>query len=562
MSLKYLLALGSAVAIVAGCESGDIDIQPSTNVTDSNNTTNTGGGGDGTNPCASYLDTSGQVQQGAYDGKNCTYSTSFARAGKPIAVDLTIPALTDGGAHIFQGSLFIGRDYKTNAELDAAGVHEGGDGPSLTIEAGATVAFDGNQHFMIINRGSRLFAVGTPEAPITFTSLSDVNGEVGPEDVEQWGGIIINGFGVTNKCKYTGTAAGGDLALDGECHVLAEGGAGLDESHFGGGNNDDSSGDLEYVIVKHTGAQVANGDELNGISWDAVGRNTIAKNIEAYSTFDDGMEFFGGAVDIENYLAVYVRDDSIDIDDGYSGTITNALVIQSATRSNHCIESDGIGSYENLDAAARQAVIDQGINSRPTIDHLTCIVSPHLGGEGTASVHGPGAGWLFREGIYPTVKDSMVVGSFAANDTTAADDNYCLRIDGDETQNGALNGAWSLAGVVIACAERTRGQTFPDGTTTEESWAAGQGVVFATIPSGTAVNPTPAADPDLQLLQGTPPIYSIPYASMLVDGALPPGGPTQGDFIGALIESADWTQPWAYGIQPDKRGEDLWFAVQ
>ena len=55
------------------------------------------------------------------------------------------------------------------------------------------------------------------------------------------------------------------------------------------------------------------------------------------SYYDDGLEFFGGAVNINNYLAVYVRDDSIDIDEGYSGTITNALVIQSATDGNSCI---------------------------------------------------------------------------------------------------------------------------------------------------------------------------------------------------------------------------------
>ena len=50
---------------------------------------------------------------------------------------------------------------------------------------------------------------------------------------------------------------------------------------------------------KHTGAQVANGDELNGISFGGVGRNTIINNLEVYSTYDDGIEMFGGAVNID-----------------------------------------------------------------------------------------------------------------------------------------------------------------------------------------------------------------------------------------------------------------------
>ena len=52
---------------------------------------------------------------------------------------------------------------------------------------------------------------------------------------------------------------------------------------------------------------------------------------------------FGGAVNFENFAVVYVRDDSIDIDEGYIGTITNALVIQAEDDGNHCIEADGIG---------------------------------------------------------------------------------------------------------------------------------------------------------------------------------------------------------------------------
>jgi hypothetical protein len=560
MTIKHFVAAGVMLAGLAGCGSGDINVAPSTSVSNSNNTTNTGGGGGTTNPCASYVNTAGQTIQGSYDGTNCTYAPSFVDAGNNLNVDLTIPPLPNNGAHIFQGSLFVGKDYTSSAAMAADGITEGGDGPVLTIEAGARVAFSSNRQFMVINRGSQIFAVGRPDAPITITSLSDINGTVGALDVQQWGGLVIDGFGVTNQCAYTGSVAGGDLTLAGECHVESEGSAGLDENHYGGDNNDDSSGRLEYVIVKHTGATVGNGDELNGITFGAVGRNTIVRNVEVYSVYDDGLEFFGGAVNVENFVGLYIRDDSLDFDEGYSGTITNALIIQPETDGNSCIEADGIGNYDARAANGQvEPVIAQGINSRPTINHMTCIFSAN--GQATAT-HEPGIGVRLREGIFPVINDSLVIGSFSANDQTAANDNYCLRID-NRSQQAAIDGQLQLNSVIWSCAERTRGQTFPNGTT-EEAFAIAEGNVFATVPNNTAVNPTAAVDPQLQLLEGAPPVYSIAWSTSLVDGAAPaattqPTTPSRA-FLGALSTAeTDWTKPWAYGLDPANRAISLWF---
>lgn len=540
----------AAATLLSACGGGDIEIAPVTNEGDVTNppvvTTPE------ENPCASYS-AAGQTLQGTFSGGNCTYAPSFVDAGNNLTVDLRIPALDNDGAHIFEGSLFVGETFDTDADLAAAGISRGGDGPTLSIDAGATLAFQTSADFLIINRGAQVFAVGTAAEPITFTSLSDVQGTVGPEDVQQWGGMVINGFGVTNRCSYTGTVAGGDLATS-DCHVDAEGAAGLDESQYGGDNNDDSSGRMEYVVVKHTGATVGNGDELNGISFGAVGRNTIVENLEVYSTFDDGIEMFGGAVNFTNFVAVYVRDDAIDIDEGYSGTIQNALVIQSETDGNHCIEADGIGSFGSLTAAEVEAQIAQGINSRPVINNLTCIISPN--GAATAT-HDPGAGWRLREGIFPTISDALVIGSFAAADTTSGNDNYCLRID-NRTQQAALDGDLVLNSVVFACEEATRGQTFPDGTTTERSFAEAGGNVFVTITGAT--DATANANTELQLLEGMQPVFSIDYATSVVDGAAPTGTAPAGGFSGALSQGAvNWAEDWTFGVFPDNRSQPLWF---
>ena len=126
---------------------------------------------------------------------------------------------------------------------------------------------------------------------------------------------------------------------------------------------------------------------------------------------------FGGSFDIENFVALYVRDDSIDIDEGYSGTIQNALVIQSESIGNHCIEADGIGSFSGLTDTEVEAKIAQGLNSAPTIRNLTCIISPSA----AQGDFDPGAGWRLREGIFPTIEDSLVVTSFGADSADSND---------------------------------------------------------------------------------------------------------------------------------------------
>lgn len=558
MKRNFLLTVVVAGAALVGCESGDINIEPSTTVTDSNNTTNTGDGGNSNDACASYVNSGGQTIRGSYDGTNCTYSESFVGQGNNLKFDLTIPALPNGGAHIFDGSLFVGEAFDNDAERLAANILEGGDGPVLTIEAGATLAWRTSSDFMIINRGSQLLAVGRPDAPITFTSTSDVNDTVGPEDVQQWGGMVINGFGVTNKCAYTGVRGEAGFALTGECHVAAEGAAGLDSSFYGGDNDDDSSGRLEYVITKHTGATVGNGDEINGITFGGVGRNTIVRNVQVYSTYDDGLEMFGGAFDVENYAAVYVRDDSLDIDEGWQGTVNNMLIIQSETDGNQCIEADGLGSFDTLDPAVVEDFIARGLNTRTTINNMTCIFSPN--GAATAT-HDPGASLRFREGLFVDVNDSLVIGSFVANDQTAANDNFCLRMDNRSGQ-AATDGDLTLNNVIYACAERTNGQTLGGTATTEEQFATNSGNIFATIANNTAVSATAVNDAGLQLLEGSPPIYSIDYATSQVDGAIPGAGsdPTPGTFMGALSLGADdWTAGWTYGIHPDNRAQPLYF---
>ena len=588
--LVTVLALGT---LMAACDSGDINIAPVNNTDNSNqNNNNTIGGGNDPNEGCASITIGGEDVTGVKDPDgNCEYTDIFAGPTNPIMQDVTIEALPGGRAHKFRTSLFVGETYRTQADLAAAGITQGGDGPTLTIEPGAILAFETRRDFIIVNRGSQIIARGTERAPITFTSISDVENTLpttaddptGARAVQQWGGIVINGFAVSNKCTYDGVRgeAGFALAAGTECSIDAEGSEGDDESQYGGDNDNDSSGVLEYVIVKHTGAEVANGDELNGISFGGVGRGTVIKDLQVYSTYDDGIEFFGGSADVDGFVALYVRDDSIDLDEGYNGTISNAIVIQQENDGDHCIEADGIGSYDSYPdtpegEAAKQALIAAGLNSRPTINNLTCIISANDSG-----THSDGSGLRLREGIWPTINNLVVISSFAANED-ASNGNYCLRIDSSETQDAAVNGDLSINGAIFACQVPARGNAF-GGFADEQEWAESNGVQFATIAAGAAKSPVAGAGTDLELLDVTAdgqPIVSLAHVDMIVDGAgaaastapvevTVPQYATDGTpldpvvetptYLGGEIAGQDFSEPWAFGINPNNRREPLWF---
>lgn len=556
MSFKKVLTLNVLAAALVGCGGGDIIISPSTS------STTTGGGdtgGSASSVCAAYtLD--GTTYRGTLSGNNCVYDSSFVDVGNPLTVDVIFADLPNNGVHVFDGSLMVGENHITNAELTAAGITEGGDGPTISIGAGATLAFSSSDDLMVINRGSQIIANGTAAAPITITSQTDaVFGVVGPEDVQQWGGLIINGFAVTNKCAYTGTR-GVDLALASECHVVAEGKAGDGQSNYGGANDADNSGTLRYVVVKHTGAEVAPDNELNGISLNGVGSGTTIENIEVYSVYDDGIEFFGGSVDVTNYVALYVKDDSLDIDEGYNGTIRNALIIQSENDGNRCIESDGVGSYSSVAAnpGAIDDLIARGLNSQATILNMTCIFSANEGG-----THEDGQGLRIREAHIPTIRDSIVTSAYTADEKLGDDDlNYCVRID-DEGGPAFTAGNLIITDTIFACQDLIDGDLGGGVSTLAELDNGHDNATYQSAEAGE--NPSPAAAPLFVILgddSAAPTaggFYSVLSAGQLIPGETVPGSNSGDPYIGAVISTDDWTAGWTYGLHAGNRAQALYF---
>lgn len=536
MTSNKLLAFISLAAALAGCESGDINLTP-TNI--DNSTTTGGSGGGQTNPCASYT-VGGATRQGSFDGSNCTYDSTFVSETNPLTVDVTIPFFS--GVHIFQASLFVG------TEVSSGPAPASGTGPTLTIAAGNRLAFTDSGDYMLISRGSRIIADGSPTAPITLTGFTDaVSKTAGPYDVQLWGGLVINGNGITNNCTDAQRASNA-------CHVQSEG----QPSFYGGNDNADDSGVLNYVVVKHAGFEVAPGDELNGVTFNAVGAGTTVDHLQVYSAYDDGIEFFGGAVDVSNFVALYVRDDSIDFSDGYVGTINRALVIQAPTDGNRCIEGDGVASGR-LGGGASQLPL-----TRPTVRHLTCILSNF-----DVGTHGDSEGPILRYGARMVLEDSIIDGG-RATAKLGFPSNECFELDrdsNDDTSLAAQAGETTVNRTVISCQEAYvsgAADNLVNGDTGIQ-WLLNTGTNGSYPFNVGNVIITDAANANVRVLQPNT-FYSFDgdasaTSVTIVDASganVVIASPTDG-LIGAVRPNADWTASWTFGLHPGNRSVVGWW---
>ncbi len=216
-------------------------------------------------------------------------------------------------------------------------------GVTLTIEPGVTIYANddpgANATALIVTSGATINAVGTPDAPIVFTSILEMETPLDHNDVGLWGGVILLGEARIN-------ADSGDLDNpEGLPNVLTNLIEGLDpigrhgltvEAEtayltYGGSNDTDSSGMLSYVSIRHTGDSITGdeGDEIQGLTLGGVGSGTMIENLEVFGSDDDGIEIFGGTVNLRNIVLAYATDDTLDLDQGYRGMGQNIVILQS-----------------------------------------------------------------------------------------------------------------------------------------------------------------------------------------------------------------------------------------
>ena len=219
-------------------------------------------------------------------------------------------------------------------------------GATLTIEPGTVIKGEAgtgaNATALLIARGGKIMAEGTPQLPIIFTTVAD---EITPEQIVTgdfkspnldptvnglWGGVIVLG----NAKISPKPDASGELLS-----VQIEGIPTSDANGLYGGNDDtDNSGVLKYVSIRHGGTNIGSGNEINGLTLGGVGTGTVIENIEVVANQDDGVEWFGGKVNATNVVVWNAGDDGLDTDQSWGGTCDNFVIV---TAAGHAFELDG-----------------------------------------------------------------------------------------------------------------------------------------------------------------------------------------------------------------------------
>nr|WP_283773346.1 hypothetical protein [Altererythrobacter sp. KTW20L] len=379
-----------------------------------------------------------------------------------------------------------------------------GNDVTLSIEPGVIVYASGSS-YLAATRGNRLNAVGTEDRPIIFTSRDNVLGLNGENSSSQWGGVVLLGRAPVVDCVAAGATPGSAA-----CEFALEGSA---TPAFGGGTNSaDNSGRLEFVQIRFSGFILGNDNELQGLTTVGSGSGTIINNLQSVNSSDDGVEFFGGSVNMKRLIVYGAEDDSLDVDVGVKGQFQHVILSQRAV-GDALVEGDSSNGRE-----------DQLPRTDVVIANATMIKRT------------PGsAGLRIRGGMDFTVVNSVILD--------LSSNSQCLRIDDAQTMREANVGLQDDGPPVFA----SNGFQCP---TLTRNGSIGN-------------DPGPTAAQALALITGNG--NNTAYTNTLVSGYL--NGPNETAFtpifdvtalssffsvttyIGAVSPDDDWTQGWTCNMQ-------------
>lgn len=380
-------------------------------------------------------------------------------------------------------------------------------GSTLTIEAGTTIlSTKDSAGVLLIAKGATIDARGTAAKPIVFTS-----GEKEPV-AGDLGGIIIAGDATTN---------GNHSAIEGS--VDSKYGA------FGGNNDADNSGYLQYVRIEYAGKAVAADDEVNGLSLYGVGSGTTIDHIQVVRGLDDAYEFFGGAVEAKYLIAYNTADDDFDFDDGFHGKIQFAVSIKDPK----FVDNKSGGDYSNnfeFDNSNGKKPFDITPFTYPILSNFTLIGPNNAAG----TVDGYGYNMRIRRGTKFVLGNSVVLGGQKAG----------LDLDNDLTVQNYIDGESGLRNSLISSVTETYKVDLLTNTGLLD--AAGlkalvetrDNTVSFTSPADVKLtDPFNNAAPNLAPATGSPALTGAAFTDQLADGFF-----TKVTYRGAIDPASDWTK--------------------
>jgi hypothetical protein len=359
---------------------------------------------------------------------------------------------------------------------------------TITIEPGTTlIGGGGSADYLYVSPGSKIFANGRPWAPIVLTSDQDgfIPGtSPSPGDV---GGLVVSGNAPCNA------------APDAPFECFSE----FDQSQrFGGDDPYDSSGEISYFQVRYAGIEFQPDAEVNSFTMQGVGSGTRVHHLQAYRGQDDGIEFFGGTVNVKHMVVTEGGDDPVDWDLGYSGKLQYGLVVH----------GDGFGEDHGIEGASNPDDLDAQPRAMPIVSNYTFIGSNIDDGDGIQ----------LKDGSAGQIWNSIVTNFSGA----------CVNLVDLPTYSAAgtpsdPSGATAFAGVIIDC-------DTPFDQEDGAPWNVSD--FFNSFPGNDQADP---------MLNGYMPMAGSPA----LEGALMIEGDDFFDFVnhrGAFDGSLDWTTGWTY----------------
>jgi hypothetical protein len=292
-------------------------------------------------------------------------------------------------------------------------------GATLTIQPGTVIASEivssgKNQNTraaLIAQRGARLVAAGTQSQPIIFTSKTDYNtwsaanprGAYRQTASAEWGNLTLLGRGYISENDITTNAASPNANNVAVMEGLVAAFPGDPRVLYGGGQDDDNSGTLSYVSIRYGGQILSANVELNGLALGGVGRETVINNIDVINGVDDGIEIWGGTVNLK-YVSIWnIGDDSLDIDQGWRGKIQFGLIVKGYCRASGA-QGSGFGDnaieLDGAEAASYQPV------TTGVLYNLTVVGNP---GTGTGA-NGSDEATAWRDNCNMQIRQSVFTG--------------------------------------------------------------------------------------------------------------------------------------------------------
>ncbi len=383
------------------------------------------------------------------------------------------------------------------------------DGATLHIEPGTRIySKRDSAGVLVIYKGARINAVGTPSEPIVFTS-----GESNPQPGDLGGLILV-----------------GEATVNGN-HAAIEGGVDNDHKSFGGSNDADNSGTLKYVRIEYPGKAVNPGDEVNGLSLYGVGSSTTLDYVQIVRGLDDAFEFFGGAVNAKHLIAYNCADDDFDMDDGYHGKIQYAISLRDPGFTDAKGTSGDLSNMIEVDNTNGKLPYNTTPRTSPLLANFTAV-GPN-DAAGTSSDHGYGMRW--RRGSRFRIANSIIMGG----------------------QKGIMNLRDTTTIRLFQTGESFMVQCYlytPAATPFVVDQAGNLNYTDAMLQAALLTNNTiMSTENDVMLsapFNNTTPDFQLTSASPARSGAVWPGPFAdaffeQVAFVGAMDAHSDWTSGWA-----------------